>query len=70
MGGVYALDDIFVLQLLEQADFTNGSTRNSFIFGLEPDLLQGNDLICIGVASLVDHAVGTWCGHVQATWCC
>jgi len=53
-------DDVWVLELLEEGDLANGGGGDAFIFGLETNLLQGNDAAAIEeVAGLVDDTVGT-----------
>lgn len=52
--------NVWIFHLLEQGDFPNGGARDTLIFSLEADLLQGDDTV--GVAEftgLVDNAVGS-----------
>lgn len=52
-------DDVLILELLEKTNLANGSAGDAFVFGLESNLLERNDLVCGDVPSLVDDAVGT-----------
>jgi hypothetical protein len=50
-------DNVLVVQLLQQADLANGSGGHALVFGLEPNLLQRDDLIRADIAGLVDDTV-------------
>jgi len=52
------LHDVGVAQLLENRDLPHGRTGHSLILVLQFYLLQGDDLVVCGVASLVDIAIG------------
>ena len=39
------LHDVIILELLEQADFSNGSARDAFIFCFQSNLLEGDDFV-------------------------
>lgn len=55
-----ALDYVFVLELLEQADLANGGTRNTFVFCFQPNLLEGDDLVGGDIPGLVHDTVSSW----------
>jgi hypothetical protein len=52
-----APDDVVVLELLEQADLPDRGRRHALVLGLEPDLLEGDDLARVDVLGLVDDTV-------------
>lgn len=69
--GVYDVQEahnVLVVHLLEQGDLADGSGRHAFVFGLEPDLLEGDDALVLGrqVLCLVDDSVRA-CQPVLAT---
>ena len=53
--------DVGVVHLLEQRDLADGCRRDALIFGLEADLLEGDDAPVLGrqVLGLVDDSVST-----------
>lgn len=51
-------DHILLVELLEQADLTNGCAWHALLLLLQPNLLQRIDLAGIPVTGLVDHAIG------------
>ena len=54
-----ALDDVgMARKFLEDCDFADRRSGHSFVFVLETDLLDGDDLVVLRVARLVDDAVG------------
>lgn len=58
---VVKLHDIRVVHLLKEGYLTNSGAGNTFIFGLEADLLESNNSAGMKqVAGLVDYTVGTW----------
>jgi len=52
--------DIFVLELFEQANLSNGGARDAFIFRLQPNLLEGDDFVRGHIASFVHDAISSW----------
>jgi len=56
-GQLDAPDDVVVLELLEQADLPDRGRRHALVLGLEPDLLEGDDLARVNVLGLVDDTV-------------
>lgn len=45
-GLIYsAPDDVVVIEFLQQTDLTNGGAGHPFVFCLESDLLQSDDLV-------------------------
>lgn len=52
-----SLDDIFIPQLLQQANLANSSTGHSFVLSLQSDLLESNDPPSVDIPSLVHDAV-------------
>ena len=50
-------DDVVVVELLEQADLAYSGRRHALVLGLEPDLLERDNLAGRDVARLVDDAV-------------
>jgi hypothetical protein len=45
-GGMeIALHYVFVFELFEQTNFSNGGAWNTFIFCFQPDLLEGDDFV-------------------------
>jgi hypothetical protein len=61
MHDVEELDDVGVIHFLEQGYLANSSAGNAFVFGLESDLLQGDDTVRVGeLAGLVDDTVGSY----------
>jgi hypothetical protein len=61
--------DVGIVHFLEQADFANGGGRDALVFGLETNLLEGNDAV-VGmgqVAGFVDDSVRA-CGCCRDTF--
>jgi hypothetical protein len=52
-----APNNILVLELLEEADLSNGSARHALVLGFKPDLLERDDVVRGYVARLVDDTV-------------
>lgn len=52
--------DVIILELLKQADLSNGSTRDAFIFCFEANLLEGDNFVRGHIAGLVHDAVSSW----------
>lgn len=52
-------DNVAVVHLLEEGNLADGSRGHTFVFGFEPDLLQGDDSVVFGseVFGLVDNTV-------------
>ena len=58
---VEQLDDVLVLRLLEEGDFSNRGTGHTLILALQPDLLQcDNAARIVYLLGLVDDAVRSW----------
>lgn len=57
---IHEAHDVGVLQLLQQGNFSNGSTWNTLVLGLKSDGFEGVDLSGFGVSGLVDHTIGTF----------
>jgi hypothetical protein len=54
-------DNVGVSQFLEEGYFADGSAGNTFVFGLEANLLEGDDAAAVGkVSRLVDDTVCAW----------
>ena len=53
------LNDVWVLETLEQTNFTDGGRGHSVIFFLEPDFFEGHNLASDQVAALVNDTVGS-----------
>ena len=51
---------VIILELLEQADFSNGSAWDTFVFCFQSNLLEGNDFVGGHIAGLVHNAVSSW----------
>lgn len=52
------LDDVGMAgEFLEDGDLADGSAGDAFVFVLETDLFDGDDLVVLGVAGLEDDAV-------------
>lgn len=49
----YLLDNVWVLEVLQEGDLPDSSTRHTIILLLEPYLLDGHDLIGLRVLGLV-----------------
>ena len=49
-----------MLELLQEGDFTNCSSRDSLVFMIKPNTFQGNNLICQFVSSFVDNSIGSF----------
>jgi len=60
MAAKVAPHDVFILELFEQTNLSNGSTRDAFIFRLQPDLLEGDDFVRGHIASFVHNAISSW----------
>jgi hypothetical protein len=61
MDDIEQANNVGVSHLLEERDFADGGTGDTFIFSFEADLLQGDNSTAIGkVSSFVDNTVGTW----------
>lgn len=56
---LYSLNNVWVLQLLEKADFTQRGRGHAFVLAFKPDLLQGDMLSSCFVFCLVDNAICT-----------
>lgn len=54
------LDDIRVLKLLENADFSNGCAGSAFVFALETDLLQSDQFLGFPISSLEHETIGAF----------
>ncbi len=50
-------DDVLVLQLFQQGNFTDSSRRHSFILSIEADFLESDYLLADAVACFVNHTV-------------
>lgn len=57
--GKYLLDDVGVLQVFEEGDLSDGRTGHTIVFFLEPDFLDGHNLVGLGVLRLVDNTIGS-----------
>lgn len=60
MAAEVAPHDVFVLELFEQTNLSNGGTRDAFIFRLQPNLLEGDDFVRGHIASFVHDAISSW----------
>jgi hypothetical protein len=60
VDNVEQLDNVGILHFFEEGDFADGGRGNAFVFGLEADLLEGNDLLILGgeIAGFVDDSIG------------
>lgn len=58
LNGFNLLNNVGVLQVLQQADLSDGSARDAVVFFLQSDLLNGYQFTSLGVESLVDDSVG------------
>lgn len=56
---VYVPNDVVVIELLQETDFSNSSTGYTFIFSFQPDLLKCHQFSSLDLASLVDYTVCT-----------
>ena len=52
--------DVLILELFEQTDLSNGSTRDAFVFCFQPNLLEGDDFVRGYITGLVNDAVSSW----------
>lgn len=60
VDNVVESDNVGVGHLLQEGNLTNGRARNSFIFNLQANLLQGDQsIVVVLVASFVDNTIGT-----------
>ena len=57
---MYLLDDVWVFQILEEADLADGRGWDAVVFLLEPDLLDGHYLTRFEVLGFVDHSVSAF----------
>lgn len=61
VNNVEKANNVGVVHLLQQRDFSNSGAGNSFILGLKTDLLESDDsALIIEVSSLVDDPVGSY----------
>jgi len=60
MHNVKKADDVGVVHFLEQRNLTDGCARDTFIFGFQTNLLQGNNTAGVGeFAGFVDDTVSS-----------
>ena len=64
--GEHIPDDVVVFQLFQKRNLADGSAWHTLVFGLETDLLQGDDEVRAKVARLVHDSVGSCSGIVAA----
>ena len=62
MNNVVKRHNVLVLELLHERDLADGRTRGSF-FGIEVDLLEGDELARLAVAALEDLRRVSQCGE-------
>jgi hypothetical protein len=60
VDNVFELHNVWVSQLLEERNLSNGCRRNALIGVLEPNFLKSDDLVCFPVASFEDDAIGAF----------
>ena len=60
MAAEVAPHDVLVLELFEQTDLSNGSTRDAFILCFQPNLLESDDFVRGHIAGFVHDAVSSW----------
>lgn len=61
---VQQADNVWVVHLLEQRNLTDGSRRDTLIFGFQTDLLEGDNAVVGGgqITGFVDNSVRAWGG--------
>jgi hypothetical protein len=59
-GKIYGPDNVRMLQLSEERDFTNSSGWNSFVLVLQANLFQSNEASVGFVAGLVNDTIGAF----------
>lgn len=52
-------DNVWMFELLQQRDLSDGRARHAFLFTLQTDLLHGHHLACGLVPAFVNHSIGT-----------
>lgn len=53
-------DDMIILELLEETDFPDSCTWNTFVFRFQSNFLECHYPVRVDVSGLVNHAIGTY----------
>ena len=59
-------DDMIILELLEETDFPDSCTWNTFVFRFQSDLLQSDYPTGINVSRLIYDTICAWC-HMRVS---
>lgn len=54
---VLELNNVRMLQLLEQRDFSDRSRRHALVLSVQTDLFQGNDALSLFIPRFIHHAI-------------